>query len=93
MDAPKAGDPEKGGPLERVEAFYRRNIERVREVHLHDRRRGGRLYDVLGYGDVDVGKYLRMFTPHDVNFTLEIRPRENAHRSLLWIENLWNEVF
>lgn len=93
LDAPKAGDPRKGAPLSRVEAFYLRNIDRVREVHLHDRRPEGRYHDILGYGGVDVGKYLRMFEPHEVHFTLEIRPREDAYRSLLYVERLWEDLF
>ena len=48
---------------------------------------------MLGFGEVDVRKYLRMLAPHDVHFTLEIRPRENAYQSLLWLERLWNELF
>lgn len=93
LDTPKACDPLKGAPLERVEAFYRRNIERVREAHLHDRRPGGHFHDILGHGIVDVEKYLRMLAPHDIHFTLEIRPRENAYHSLLWVQELWDELF
>lgn len=91
MDIPKAMDPGKGPP-ERVEAFYVRHIGQVREVHLHDRRPGGRFHDVLGHGEVDVRKYLLMFAPHDVHFTLEIRPRENAHTSLLLVKDIWEEI-
>ncbi len=93
LDVPKAHDPSKGAPLERVEGFYMRHIDRVREAHLHDKRPGGMFHDVLGSGVVDVGRYLRMLAPHDVHFTLEIRPRENAHRSLLFLEKFWRELF
>ena len=93
LDVPKAGAPSKGGPLERVEAFYRRHIDRVREAHLHDKRPGGTFHDILGQGEVDVERYLRMLAPHDVHFTLEIRPREDAYRSLLYVERLWEEIF
>lgn len=93
LDIPKSMAPSKGGPLERIEAFYRRNIDRVREAHLHDKRPGGTFHDILGYGEVDVERYLRMLAPHDVHFTLEIRPREDAYRSLLWVERLWKEIF
>jgi len=93
MDAPKALDPRKGAPVDRVEAFYRRNVGRIREIHLHDKRPDGTYHDILGHGEVDVEKYLLMFAPHDVHFTLEIRPRENAHKSLLHIQGLWKELF
>jgi len=93
LDAPKARSPSKGAPVERVEGFYKRHVNRVREVHLHDRRPGGRFHDVLGYGEVDVRRHLHTMAPHDVHFTLEIRPREKAYESLLWLERLWNEMF
>ncbi len=93
LDAPKALSPEKGAPRERVEAFYTRHIDRVREVHLHDRRPGGTYHDILGQGEVDVGRCLRLLAPRGVHFTLEIRPREKAHDSLLLIRRLWEEVF
>ncbi len=92
LDAPKAMDPGKGSP-ERAEAFYLRHIGWVREAHLHDRRPGGRFHDVLGQGEVDVRRYLLMLAPHDVHFTLEIRPRENAHESFLLIKEIWEEIF
>jgi sugar phosphate isomerase/epimerase len=93
LDVPKAEDPEKGAPPDQVEAFYMRHIGRVREAHLHDRRPGGHYHDMLGQGGIDAGKYLRVLAPQDVHFTLEIRPRENAHRSLVWIRGLWEELF
>ena len=93
FDPPKALDPARCPSLEHAEAFYQRHIERVRDVHLHDRRAGGSYHDVLGHGMVDAGKYLRMFVDHDVYFTLEIRPREDAFRSLRWLEGLWGELF
>jgi len=93
LDVPKAHDPAKGAPLERVESFYRRHIDRVKEAHLHDKQPGGTFHDILGFGEVEIGKYLQMLAPNDVHFTLEIRPRENAYRSFLWLENLWNELF
>lgn len=93
LDAPKALDPRKGSPIDRVEAFYGRYIDRVREVHLHDKRPGGRYHDTLGHGDVDVKKYLRWFAKKDVHFTLEIRPREEAYRSLLLVKKIWKKIF
>jgi sugar phosphate isomerase/epimerase len=93
LDIPKACDPRMGAPTERVEAFYSRNLGRVREAHLHDRRPGGAYHDVLGQGVIDHASFLRMLAPHDLHFNLEIRPRENAYTSLLWLKNLWKEIF
>jgi sugar phosphate isomerase/epimerase len=91
LDAPKALDPEKGDPV-KVEEFYLRHNSLVREVHLHDRRPGGRYHDALGRGDLDVAKYLNRYRGSDVCFTLEIRPRESAYRSLRLLEEMWFEA-
>lgn len=90
-DIPKSLDPTKGEPKQ-VDSFFLRNIQRLKEAHLHDRRPGERYHDTLGSGDVDVAKYLRLLAPEDVHFTLEIRPREDAHRSLLYVEELWKSL-
>ena len=88
-DVLKSLDPAHGSPPERVEAFFHRHLDRVRECHLHDRRPGGYGHDLLGVSDIDFSRYLKLLAPHDVHFTLEIRPRENAYRSLLYIRSLW----
>jgi len=46
-------------------------------------------HDQLGVGSLDYGRYLKLLAPYDVHFTLEIRPRENAYKSLLKIKDLW----
>ena len=87
LDIPKAQDPAKGDPG-RVLRFYLRNKERVRELHLHDKRPDGPAHDLLGLGGVDLKRYLRLFA--DVpNYTIEVRPREKAYKSLLWLRNHW----
>ena len=88
-DVLKSLDPAHGAPLERVEGFFLRHLDRVRECHLHDRRPGGHGHDQLGVGSLDFSRYLKLLAPHDVCFTLEIRPRENAYQSLLKIKSLW----
>jgi len=93
LDVPKAEDPRKGAPVQRVEAFYSRNVDRIREAHLHDRRPGGRFHDALGHGEVDFRRYLELLAPLDVHFNLEIRPREDAYSSLQWLRALWKEIF
>jgi sugar phosphate isomerase/epimerase len=88
-DVPKSLDPAHGSPPERVEAFLLHHLNRIRECHLYDRRPGGYGHDQLGAGSLDYGRYLKLLAPHDVHFTLEIRPRENAYTSLLKIKELW----
>lgn len=92
LDAPKSLDHRKGSPSDHVEAFYQKHIKRVREVHLHDKRPGGRFHDTLGHGDVDVEKYLKWFAEYDVHFTLEIRPRKEASRSLVLIKKILETI-
>jgi sugar phosphate isomerase/epimerase len=91
LDAPKAQEPEKGDPG-RVEAFYLRHHDLVQEVHLHDRKPSGMYHDVLGRGSLDVAKYINRYRDSDVCFTLEIRPRESAEKSLRLIEKIWSEA-
>ncbi len=90
LDVPKAQDPAKGDPR-RVLDFYLRHRDRVRELHLHDKQPGGPAHDMLGLGGVDLEGYLKLFS--DVPYhTLEVRPREKAYRSLLWLRDYWRRL-
>ena len=64
-----------------VEDFFLKHLERVRECHLHDRTREGG-HQVIGTGFVDFRHYLRLLSNYDVEYTIEVRPIENALRSL-----------
>lgn len=81
-DVLKSLDPAHGSPTGRVEAFFLRHLDRVRECHLHDMRPGGYGHDLLGVSVIDFSRYVKLLMPYDVHFTFEIRPRENAYRSL-----------
>jgi len=39
-------------------------------------------------GKIDLSHYLRILVPQDVHFTLEIRPRENALKSLETLKDM-----
>jgi len=39
-------------------------------------------------GKIDLSHYLRILVPQDVHFTLEIRPRENAFKSLETLKDM-----
>jgi len=80
-----------GKPIVQVEDFFLRHLQSVKECHLHDRRPGGHAHDLLGVGNIDFSRYLRMLMPLDVHFTLEIRPRENAVRSLNILKQMLNK--
>jgi len=85
------GCTDEGKPIVEVENFFLRHLQSVKECHLHDRRPGGYAHDILGVGKIDFSRYLRMLMPRDVYFTLEIRPRENAFRSLNTLKQMLNK--
>lgn len=65
-----------------LERFMWRNLARVRQVHLHDRR-GGLSHCVLGAGTVDFMHFLpRLARANVTEFCIEVRPREKALESL-----------
>jgi len=67
---------------ERMEAFCRRNLSRVRQVHLHDVL-DDRSHLAVGTGRIDFMKYLPELSEADVaEFCHEVRPRERAAASL-----------
>jgi len=71
-----------GEPIVDVENFFLRHLEKVKECHLHDQRLGKHSHDILGVGKIDFARYLKTLVPRNVYFTLEIRPRNNALKSL-----------
>lgn len=65
-----------------LERFMWRNLSRVRQVHLHDRR-DGLSHCVLGAGTVDFMRFLpRLARANVMEFCIEVRPREKALESL-----------
>jgi sugar phosphate isomerase/epimerase len=65
-----------------LEWFLWRNLARVRQVHLHDRR-DGLAHCVLGAGMVDFKRFLpRLARANVTEFCIEVRPREKALESL-----------
>lgn len=90
-DVPKSHTV-KGEPIFDVENFLRRNVDKVRECHLHGQRTGRPSHDVIGVGKIDFSRYLKILIPRDVHFTLEIRPREDALKSLKKLRDLINSL-
>ena len=80
-DIPKSHTDE-GKPIVQLENFFTRHLEKVRECHLHDQKPRKYSHDILGVGQIDFSHYLKYLAPKDVHFTLEVRPRENAFKSL-----------
>jgi sugar phosphate isomerase/epimerase len=71
-----------GKPIPEIEDFLMRHLDKVKECHLHDQKPRKFSHDILGVGEIDFSKYLKLLVPEDVHFTLEIRPREDAFESL-----------
>jgi sugar phosphate isomerase/epimerase len=80
-DIPKS-HTDTGKPIHEVEDFLMRHLDKVRECHLHDQKPGKYSHDILGVGKIDFSRYLKLLVPKNVHFTLEIRPREDAFKSL-----------
>ncbi len=77
-----------GEPIVEMENFLMRHLEKVKECHLHDQKPGKYSHDILGAGKIDFSHYLKKLVPQDVHFTLEIRPRENALKSLKILKDM-----
>jgi len=67
---------------EAVETFMRSHLSYIREVHVHDIKRGFRSHQTLGSGDLDFGPYLDLMRQPGLAVTIEVRPREEALESL-----------
>ena len=65
----------------KVEEFFLKHLEKVRECHLHDRKEEGG-HQIIGKGFVDFKRYLKLLSNYDVEYTIEVRPIENALKSL-----------
>jgi len=81
-----------GEPIVEVENFLMRHLEKVKECHLHDQKPGKYSHDILGVGKIDFSRYLKILVPQGVHFTLEIRPRENALKSLKILKDMLEKL-
>jgi sugar phosphate isomerase/epimerase len=86
-DIPKSHTAD-GKPIDEVENFFMHHLKRVRECHIHDQRLGKHSHDVVGAGEINFHKYLRILLPKEVHFTIEVRPRQDALKSLKMLENI-----
>ena len=75
-------------PIVEVEDFFMHHLDKVKECHLHDQKSGKPSHDLLGAGKIDFSRYLKVLFPQDIHFTLEIRPREEALKSLKTLEDM-----
>jgi sugar phosphate isomerase/epimerase len=66
---------------EEVEEFFLKYLDKVKECHLHDRNEKGG-HAIIGQGFVNFKRYLRTLSEKDVEYTIEVRPKDNALKSL-----------
>jgi len=81
-----------GEPIAEVEDFLMRHLEKIKECHLHGQKPGKYSHDIIGVGKIDFSRYLRILVPQDVHFTLEIRPREDALKSLETLKEMLRKL-
>jgi len=90
-DIPKS-HTDSGKPIREIENFLMSHLDKVMECHLHDQKPGKYSHDILGAGKIDFSRYLRMLLPQNVHFTLEVRPREDAFKSLKIVESILEKL-
>jgi sugar phosphate isomerase/epimerase len=63
-----------------VENFFLCHLDKVRECHLHDRT-SEYGHQIIGQGYVNFEHYLSLLSEYPVEYTIEVRPVENAVKS------------
>jgi sugar phosphate isomerase/epimerase len=86
-DIPKS-HTDTGEPISEIEDFLMDYLGKVKECHLHGQKPGKYSHDILGVGKIDFPRYLRLLLPQKIHFTLEVRPREEASKSLKILESI-----
>lgn len=67
--------------------FFLKHIDKIRTCHLHDHN-GLSDHQIIGSGNVDFGWHIDKMKHLDVIYIIEVRPRENAVKSLEKLETL-----
>jgi sugar phosphate isomerase/epimerase len=68
--------------------FFIRHKDRIRTCHVHDNN-GKSDHQIIGKGGVDFKKHFDIIGRKDMTYIIEVRPRENALKSL----KIFNEMF
>jgi sugar phosphate isomerase/epimerase len=69
-----------------MEAYFWRNAQYIKQVHLHDKRAHGHSHLTIGTGGIDFKTILRRLSDYDIlDYCIEVRPASQARKSL---ENL-----
>ncbi len=70
-----------------VENFFENHIDKVRECHLHDRT-AEHSHQIIGQGFVDFRHYIGLLSEYPVEYTIEVRPIENAVKSFAALKKI-----
>ena len=70
-----------------VESFFENHIDKVRECHLHDRT-AEHSHQIIGQGFVDFRHYIGLLSEYPVEYTIEVRPIENAVNSFAALKKI-----
>ncbi len=68
--------------------FFVRHRDRIRTCHVHDNN-GKSDHQIIGQGSVDFKKHFDILGSENISYIIEVRPRENALKSL----KILNEIF
>jgi sugar phosphate isomerase/epimerase len=80
-----------GSLIVEVEDFFLKHLDKVRECHLHDRTEKGS-HEILGRGKIDFIRYLNLLGDWNIDYTIEVRPRERALTCLRIIEGFRGKI-
>lgn len=61
--------------------FFIKNIDKIRTCHVHDNN-GKSDHQIVGTGNLDFKKHFSLMEGKDIVYIIEVRPRENAVKSL-----------
>jgi sugar phosphate isomerase/epimerase len=84
----------RNGELNRdLEAYFLKNLQSVRQVHLHDLIPNSRSHRVIGSGVIDFQRFLCPLSSAGVlDYCIEVRPREKAEESLKSLRVIVNRL-
>lgn len=68
-----------------------KRAEKLRHMHIHDARQGKSNHLVLGTGELDVAKYIRLANQHSCRQVFEVKTVEGLRQSVKWLHECFDE--
>lgn len=69
--------------------FFIKNIDKIKTCHIHDNN-GKSDHQIPGEGNLDFNKHFNLMKNKDIVYIIEVRPRENALKSLKALRTLYS---